>query len=150
MLGFERNEWIALGPEDVFVFLTDAGNASKSMPKTKEMKKLTEGQVAVGTRYRETRLMHGREEQVELEVVRYEPPRFYSMRNITAGIETTYHYRCESEREGTRVHLSCDLRARGIRRVLLPLVAWELKKEDGQHLQQLKAALENSAWVKAS
>lgn len=143
MLGFERNEWIAQRPEAVFAFLTDAGNASKSMPKIKQMQKLTEGPVAVGTRYRETRLMHGREEEAELEVSRYESPRLYSVRNTTAGIETSYHYRCDPEREGTRVQLRCELRAGGMRKLLLPLVAWVLKKEDGKHLQHLKAALEN-------
>ncbi len=142
MTGFEQTEWIARKPEAVFAFLTDANNASKAMPQIKQMVKLTDGPVVAGTRYRETRIVNGKEAQAELEVTRFDPPHHYSMRNATEGIETIYHYTFTPEREGTRVALRCELKAGGIKKLMLPIVAGVLKKEDGDHLQRLKAAVE--------
>ena len=111
MANFEQTEWIARTPDEIFRFITDGGNAPKVMPSVKRMEKLTDGPVAAGTCYRETRLIHGKEAQVELEVVRYEPPHLYSMRNVTEGFETTYHYTFKPEGEGTRVHLAGEVKA---------------------------------------
>lgn len=142
MRGFELSEWIEQDTATVFDFLTDADNAPKLMPQVRQMARLTDGPVRAGTRYRETRVMHGKEAHADLEVSRFEPPQDYSVCNLTAGIETHYHYTCVPERGGTRVRLRCELNATGVRKLLLPVVAWVLRKEDGQHLQKLKSAVE--------
>jgi len=144
MTGFEQTEWIARAPAEVFAFITDSANAPKAMPQIQQMEKLTSGPVAVGARYRETRLINGKPQTTELEVARFSPPQFYSVRNFTEGIETLYHYIFTSEREGTRVLLKCELNAGGLKKLMLPLVAGVLKKEDGNHLARLKAAVEQS------
>jgi len=142
MAGFEMSEWIACPPKHVFEFIADPDNAPKLMPSVKSMLKLTEGPVNVGTRYRETRLMDGREQQAELEVKEYEAPHLYAMQNVTQGIETVYRYNLQPEKDGTRVDLVCDVKARGVKKLILPMVVSILKKEDGDHLQRLKKALE--------
>jgi uncharacterized protein YndB with AHSA1/START domain len=142
MTGFERTEWIARAPEAVFAFLADASNAPRVMPQIRQMVKLTDGPVAAGTRYRETRMVNGKEAAADLEVARFEPPQRYAMRNVSEGIETVYHYSFTPEGDGTRVDLLCELHAGGLRKVMLPLVAAVLRKEDGDHLHRLKAALE--------
>lgn len=144
MTGFEQTEWIARAPEAVFAFITNTANAPKAMPQIQQMEKLTSGPTAVGTRYRETRVVNGKEHQAELEVARFEPPQYYSVRNSTEGIETVYHYIFTSEREGTRVMLKCELNAGGVKKLMLPVVAGILKKEDGDHLARLKKAVEQN------
>ena len=47
---------------------------------------------------------------------------------------------CRSD--GTRVELVCEVKAGGLKKLMLPLVVSILKKEDGDHLQRLKKALE--------
>ena len=37
----------------------------------------------------------------------------------------------------------CELQAGGLRRMMLPMVATIMKKEDGDHLQRLKAYIES-------
>jgi hypothetical protein len=106
------------------------------------MVKLTEGPVRIGTRYRETRLMHGKEQQTELEIVEFEPAQKYAMQNVTSGIETVFRYNIQPERDGARIDLVCELKANGIKKLMLPLVASILKKEDGDHLQRVKKVLE--------
>lgn len=142
MSGFEMNEWIARTPKEVFDFITASENAPKVTSSIVSMVKLTEGPVRVGTRYRETRLMNGKEHSTELEVAAYEPDQRYAMKNLTEGIETIYHYSFKPEKEGTRIELVCEVKATGLKKLMVPVVASILKKEDGDHLQRLKQAME--------
>lgn len=142
MAGFNMSEWVARPPKEVFDFITASENAPKIVNSVTSMVKLTDGPIGVGTRYRETRLMHGREQQAELEIVAFEPARKYAMQNVTDGIETTYRYNFQPERDGTRIDLVCEVKASGIKKLMLPLVAAILKKEDGDHLQRVKKVLE--------
>lgn len=142
MSGFEMNEWIARTPKEVFDFISASENAPKVVSSVVSMVKLTDGPVGEGTRYRETRLMNGKEAQAELEVVDFEPSQRYAMKNVTEGIETIYRYTFKQENGGTRIDLVCELSASGLKKLMLPMVASILKKEDGDHLQRLKQAME--------
>lgn len=142
MSGFELNEWIVLPPKAVFDFVTDANNAPKVVSSVKSMVKLTEGPTDKGTRYRETRMMNGKEQEAELEVVAFEPSEKYAVRNETQGFETTYTYTLTPEKNGTRIKLVCDVKAGGLKKMTVPMVVSILKKEDGDHLQRLKKAME--------
>lgn len=142
MAGFKMSEWISRSSQDVFDFITSSDNAPKVVQSVKSMVKLTEGPVRVGTRYRETRTMRGKEEHAELEVVVYEPNHQYAVKNMTEGIETVYQYTFQPEANGTRVDLVCEVKAGGVKKLMLPMVVSILKKEDGDHLQRLKKVLE--------
>lgn len=142
MSGFTMNEWIARSPKEVFDFITASENAPKVVQSVKSMVKLTEGPARVGTKYRETRVMNGKDHETELEVVAFEPNQMYAMKNITDGIETIYQYNFQPEKNGTNIDLVCTLKASGLKKLMLPLVASILKKEDGDHLQRLKKAME--------
>jgi carbon monoxide dehydrogenase subunit G len=147
MSGFEMSEWIACPPKRIFEFITDSNNAPRIVPSVKSSIKLTDGPIKVGTRYRETRLMHGKEQSAELEVSEYAEPNVYAMRNVTSGIETVYRYTLKPEKDGTRINLVCEVKAAGIKKLMLPVVALILKKEDGAHLQRLKQVLEERMTV---
>jgi hypothetical protein len=142
MAGFNMSEWVALPPKEVFDFITNSENAPKIVSSVKSMAKLTDGPARVGTRYRETRLMNGKEQQAELEIVEFTPSQRYAMQNVTEGIEVVYRYNFQPESDGTRVDLVCELKATGLKKFMLPLVASILKKEDGDHLQRVKKVLE--------
>lgn len=144
MAGFRVSEWIARRPRDVFEFVTTPGNAPRVVRGVTSVVTMTEGPVRVGTRYRETRVMRGREEQAELEVVALEPSQRYAVRNLTEGIETVYEYAFRPDADGTRVDLVCRVTAGGAKRLMLPLVVAVLKREDGDHLQRVRKALETS------
>lgn len=142
MAGFNLTEWIARPQKQVFDFITDSRNAPKIGSNTKEMIKLTEGPVGVGTRYSETRIMNGKEAVAELEIVEFQPPQKYSVKNVTEGIDSVYHYSIQPEKDGTRINLVCEVTASGVKKLMTPMVASILKKEDGDHLQRLKKAME--------
>lgn len=142
MAGFEQTEWIARPPAAVFQFITDTRNAPRVIPSVQRLEAMTDGPTRVGTRYRETRLVNGKEAQAELEVTGFEPPGRYAVRNVTDGIQTVYTYRFQPERDGTRVTLECVVSAGGLKKLMAPIVAAVLKKEDGDHLARLKTAVE--------
>jgi hypothetical protein len=64
------------------------------------------------------------------------------MQNVTDGVEIVYRYNFQPERDGTRIDLVCELKAGGIKKLMLPLIASILKKEDGDHLGRVKKILE--------
>ena len=142
MAGFKMSEWISRPPQDVFDFVTTPDNAPRVVQSVTSMVKITDGPTRVGTLLRETRVMRGKEEQADLEVVAYEPSREYGVKNLTEGIETVYRYAFHPESTGTRVDLVCEVTASGAKKLMLPMVAAVLKQEDGDHLQRVKMALE--------
>jgi len=62
---------IAAPTERVFSTVADIANFSKAVPHIVRVDFLSEQRVGVGTRFRETRLMNGREASTELEVTEY-------------------------------------------------------------------------------
>lgn len=57
MSGFELNEHIPRSPEEVFAMLSNPTRATEFLDNITECKQLTDGPIAVGTRFRETRVM---------------------------------------------------------------------------------------------
>jgi hypothetical protein len=96
----------------------------------------------VGTRFRETRIMNGKEATADLVVSVYEPNTHIGFGTEAEGIDVAYHYHLSSEDDGTRLTWTCELEASRLRKMMLPMVAAIMKKEDGNHLRQLKSYLE--------
>lgn len=142
MAGFERNETIARRVEDVWGFFVDPKNAQAWMPDIVRLEKETEGPVRLGTRYRETRKMGGREHTATLEITAFEERKLYAGTVEEKGIRGTYTYTFRPEGGATRVHMVADVRARGLMKLMLPLVVGVMKKQDGGQLERLKRALE--------
>ena len=142
MATFEMTEWLAQAPKDVFQFVTDSANAPKVIPSVVRMEKLTDGPIGVGTRYQETRLIDGKEQTAELEIVAFDSGSRYSVRNEAQGIETIYEYDLHPENDGTRILLTCHVNAKGLKKAVVPVLVNILKKEDGDHLKRLRAAME--------
>ncbi len=142
MNGFQFTEHITRSPQDVFEVLSNPARATEFLDSITESRKITDGPIAVGTRFFETRVLNGKEASAELVVSAYEPPTHVGISAEAEGIKVEYHYRLSPEGGGTRVNWTCELEASGLRKMMLPMVAAIMKKEDGDHLQKLKAYLE--------
>ena len=94
--------------------------------------------VPVGTVIRETRVVGGKTASADLVVDAYEPHTHVAISSAAEGITVLYHYRLSPEGDGTRLEWTCELEAGGLRKMMLPMVAAIMKKEDGAHLQSLK------------
>jgi carbon monoxide dehydrogenase subunit G len=142
MNGFEFDEYIAKSPLEIFQVLSDPTKATEFLNNIKESKKLTDGPIGVGTRFRETRVVNGKEASADLLVSAYEPNTHVGISTEAEGIHVAYHYHLSPEGDGTRLKWTCELQAGGLRKMMLPMVAGVMKKEDGRHLQRLKTYLE--------
>lgn len=143
MYSFEMIEWINRSVSEVFEFLSNPPNAAQYIDNIKDGHKITEGPTRVGTRFSETRLVHGKESMAELAVTEYNPPLTFGISNETMGVEIMYIYHLAPEHNGTGIRWVCKLKASGLKRMMLPLIAGMLKKEDGAHLKKVKSLLEN-------
>jgi carbon monoxide dehydrogenase subunit G len=142
MNGFQFNEHIARSPRDVFEVLSNPAKATEFLDNITDSRKLTDGPITVGTKFRETRVVNGKEASADLLVSAYEPHTHVGISTEAEGIKVEYHYRLSPEGDGTRLKWTCELEASGLRRMMLPMVAGIMKKEDGGHLQKLKTYLE--------
>ena len=79
-------------PEEVFDRTTDFANAAQVVRGIEKVEMLTDGPVGVGTRFRETRIMFGREATEEMELTTFDRPRRYELFAESHGsrYETTF------------------------------------------------------------
>lgn len=143
MAGFTLTEWIAASPQNVFDFMTDPENAPQVVSNVVRSEKITDGPMGVGSKTLETRLTNGKESSMELEVVTWEPPYRYAASGSESGVTVIYHYELKTEGEGTRVDMEADVTSGILMKLMLPMVVKQLQKQDGDHLQTLKAVIES-------
>jgi uncharacterized protein YndB with AHSA1/START domain len=98
--------------EDVFAFLADFENVPAWNHAIEETKKTSDGQVGVGTTYRQIRSMPRRSEE-GFEVTDFEPGRRLAVQGRVGPFPSRVSYLLESTEEGTRVTNSVDLELHG-------------------------------------
>ena len=76
---------IAVPAERAFAAMTDFANAPQRISGIKRVELLTDGPPRVGTRFRETRVMFGREATETMEVTRFDSGRSYELSAMSCG-----------------------------------------------------------------
>lgn len=129
---------------EVFEFISDLRNGPKMNEDIIKVEKLTEGPIAVGSKFIETRVIRGRNAEAKIEVVQYEPSTVFSAQSDANGLKVTYHYQLSEGNLGTNVKFHCEVKTSGIiMTITKPLIIKILKKEDGDHLKYIRRALES-------
>jgi hypothetical protein len=90
-------------PERAFGLAIDLRGAPQRIRAIKRLEVLTEGPVREGTRFRETRVMFGKEATEEMEVVALDPPRAYELLAESHGSRYRTRLSFEPAAGGTRV-----------------------------------------------
>lgn len=144
MNGFRFTEYIAASPAQVFGVVSDPTRAPAFIEGITHSTKLTDGPIGVGTAFQETRVVNGKTATADLHVTAYDPDAHVAISSAAEGITVTYRYRLAPEGDGTSLEWTCELEATGLRRMMLPMVAAIMKKEDGDHLRLLKTHLETT------
>lgn len=132
--------------ERVFCLLIDLENASQHVQGIDSIEVLTEGPIRVGTQWRETRTMMGRQATEEMTIVRFEPPLCLAAKCESCGALYESEFRCESLNNETLVTLSLSWNAISmIAKIMSPLgalMANGMKKCLEADLDDLKKAAE--------
>ena len=133
----------------VFAVASNLRDAPKNIPAITKMDVLTEGPVRLGTRFRETRMMFGREATEEMEVTAFELNRTYTVTHRKAGTRIDATFTFEPLDGGTSVSIEFELAGHGLPPGLLSPLEWALsgKVRDvlSRDLADLKAAIEKVA-----
>lgn len=124
-ISFQSEMLIQARPIEVLGAITNLDAWPRWMPGLVRVEKLTEGQVDLGTRWRETRRMYGREASEVFQVTEYEPPGRLGLlvdgsQGTTGKGEYRFLYLLEPAGEGaTRLTLEGDIDMPGMAARLL-------------------------------
>lgn len=81
--------------ERAFAVYSDIASAPSRIPDIKKVEMLGDGPVGVGTKWRETRVMFGKEHTETLEITEFRAPEFYAVGAESCGMvyRTTFAFR---------------------------------------------------------
>ncbi|MEM9165389.1 MAG: SRPBCC family protein [Planctomycetota bacterium] len=94
---------IASPVEHVFGVASDIPGAAERVEGIKSVEMLSEGPVGEGTRWRETRIMFGREAKEEMWITAFDPPNAYRVEARSHGTRYDTRFEFEPTEAGTRL-----------------------------------------------
>ncbi|MCW5766609.1 MAG: SRPBCC family protein [Phycisphaeraceae bacterium] len=136
--------------EVVFAAASDFANAPSRITGITKMEMLTTGPVGVGTRFRETRVMFGKQATETMEVIDFKPGRSYTLGATSHGCTYRTTLSVRPVAGGSEVELDfIGTPLTFSRKVMAALMGWMINKACvkaiGQDLSDLKASVEREA-----
>ncbi len=103
MAGIQMSTTIAASLDRVFAVFSDLPHAAERIRGIKRLEILTPGPIRAGTRWRETRVLFGKEATEEMTLTSFQPNRGYTAEAESSGMKYTVSFRFTSEGQNTRV-----------------------------------------------
>jgi uncharacterized membrane protein len=135
--------------ERVFEVCSDLRNAPSRIPEITGIEVLGDGPIGKGTRWRETRLMFGKEHTELLEMAEFRPPEFYAVTAHNCGTDyfTTFDFKADGP-ETTTVTFAFEgvpttFVAKLASAIMAPMMKKALMKCIASDLANLKRACES-------
>ena len=130
----------------VFATVSDIRNMSEALPHVIRYEFLTEQQSGEGTRFREVRLMQGREEETELEVTEFVENDHVRMVSDSHGTIWDTVFKVREDGDQTRLTMTMDARPyKLMQRIMVPLIKGMVTKAVDNDMDMVKAYCEGSA-----
>lgn len=133
---------IARPVEVVFDVVADERNEPRYNRKLLRAQQMTDGPIAVGTRFRVVHTAHRRPIDMEIEITEYDRPRHIGSRTTTPAGEVRGGLTFEPVAGGTRMRWHWDIRPTGVARLLGPLVGIIGGRQERDCWKGLKCYLE--------
>jgi len=123
-------------PSAVFAVFSDFANAAGRIKAITKLEILTPGPIGVGTRFKETRVMFGKDCTEEMQITAFDPGRSYEITCHSCGAEyrTIFHF--AQDGDGTRVDAEFSTRATSFWAKLMAPLGWMMKGMMKKCLQQ--------------
>jgi carbon monoxide dehydrogenase subunit G len=127
--------------DEVFSYLSDLERIPEWNWAIAETKKITPGPIAVGTRYRQARVVPRPATEL-LEITALDPSQRFEVQGVLAGMAAHLTYLLEEDRLGTVVTNAVRLDADGAARLLAPILSRKISGAVASNLNDLKTQLE--------
>lgn len=131
---------------EVFNAFTDLKNLSKNIRAIKSIKLLTPGEVGIGSKFKETRIMFGKESSETMEITQFSPPDYFKEEAQSNGMHYATEWRFIDEGGKTKVSIDFSGTATTLTAKLLNLLftfmAGGMKKAFLADMDDLKKILE--------
>ncbi len=136
---------IAIGRprEAVFEFVTNPENVTRWKKGLVAVRRRTPGPSGVGTIDTHVGEILGWRSEVDHEITEYEPNRYMKFKTLDGPFPSRGRFTFEDFNGGTRVSVVSEGSARGIYRVLAPLMAWVAGRRLKRDFSDLKSLLES-------
>jgi carbon monoxide dehydrogenase subunit G len=135
----------ALPLEDTFDFVADFANAERWDPGVVRSVRIDDGPVRPGARYDLMVRMGGRVAPMTYRVVAYDRPRRVLLVGEGSGVDATDEILVERVGDVTVVDYTADIRLRGLRRLVQPLLGGTFSQIARDAAQGMRAALRDVA-----
>ena len=136
-------------PETVFDVVADIENSPDRIEWYEKVEMLTDGLVAVGTKWRETRVMNNRQSCEEWELTEIERPNYFSAYCDSQGYDVNYTMRVDPEGSGSKLTLDMTTKPRTFVGKLMTPVEWlmsgMMRKIVLKDLESTKAYIERQS-----
>lgn len=147
MAQFSVRRSIAAPIDVVFAQVSDFANAPKHCSGINRVEMLTDGPVRVGTRFKETRVMFGKEATEVMEVIALTPPHGYVLGSEACGCRYRREIRLAPAANGTDAVMNFSAQPLTFfAKIICKLMGFMMKsvsKACAQDLEDLKAAVES-------
>lgn len=146
---FATAVYVEAPPATVFDAISDIDAWAAWLPDVIAIEKLTPNPVGVGTEWRETRRMYGKEATEHFRITRWEPPTRLDL-YVDGSLGTSgrgeyrFTYELVPERSGTNVELTGDIRMGGLWSLFARAMVGSFKKACHKDLAALKGHVEQS------
>ncbi|MBK8178639.1 MAG: SRPBCC family protein [Planctomycetes bacterium] len=105
MTSITSSRFVRASQAAAFALASDLRGAPSRIPAIVRLEVLTDGPIGVGTRFRETRRMFGREATEEMEVTSFDPPRSYAVGCESCGARYRSEFRFTPQDGGTEIRM---------------------------------------------
>ena len=135
--------------ELVFELASDLTRVPEHVQSIEKLELLTPEPIGVGTKFRETRKVFGKETSEELEITSFEPNQGYTIECESCGAHYRAEYKFVGDISGTHLQLSMDSRAVSLMAKLMSpfsfLMVGSMKKMVEADLDDIKKVAEERA-----
>jgi carbon monoxide dehydrogenase subunit G len=128
--------------EEVFDFVADERNEPRYNPRMLRAEKISRGPIGAGTRFRAEMSGRRRPVAMTIEFTGYERPRRLSSTTRLSAMEIHGGLAFDPVPRGTRVRWEWNVEARGLLKLMSPVVAWIGRRQERTVWANLKRLLE--------
>ncbi|HAV78742.1 MAG TPA: hypothetical protein DCX53_15440 [Anaerolineae bacterium] len=141
MIKFEKSIFINRPQQDVFDFYSNLENETQ-WRNLKSVKQTSEGPIGAGSTWRETGEFLGREFELDIEMISYDPPRQYIAKTISGPFPVEVSNSLEAHDGGTLITVSARAEIGGFFKLAEGLVKKQLESQMHSEYETLKQILE--------